>query len=113
MDKITEEVLTNLIRRIEILENKFESKFVHSNKKYDSNASEKQLKYIQQLGGETWDKMSKKEAAIEIERLLSKKEKPINDAKYLPKVHEIIAENDPHKKLTKEEIDEIGEESLL
>lgn len=71
MDKIVEEALTNMIRRIEVLEAKVEGKpEIKSQKKgYKSGtATPGQIKYLGILGGETFEGMTKAEAGKEIDR---------------------------------------------
>jgi len=117
-----------MIRRIEVLEQK-----VNSNSKTTVNptvkkpgyksgmATPNQLKYIGQLGGETWDEMTKSEAGQEIDRLIQKKQRSV--AREIPgptadtpeRVHEQIAEGTYNEKkpLTEEEIAELGEDAFL
>lgn len=72
MDKITEEVITSLIKRVEALE--AGSKPIK--RTFSSGeASQAQMKYLQSLGGEIWAEMTKAEAGEAIDRLLLKKKK--------------------------------------
>ena len=96
MNKIVEEILTSMIKRIEVLEGK-----QNTPKKYKfGEATPNQLKYIKQLGGETWTEMTKKEAGQEIDRL-----KPTKQEK-MPKQPEPEPTSKP---LSKTEIEEIGD----
>lgn len=110
IDKITEEVITSLIRRIEILEAKVnKSNTSNTNKNKPGMATQKQIDFIKGLGGNTWKDMTSKDAGELIDKLLAKKNNP--------KKSEEKEESDlgtfESKPLTKEEIDEIGEEALL
>jgi len=126
MNKIIEEALTNMIRRIEVLENNSRTTVKPTvkptvKKGYKSGmATEGQLNYIKILGGESWDEMTKSEAGQEIDRLVNKKSlkvtKSHQESPEAPqKVHEQMAEGTYNEKkpLTEEEIEEIGEENLL
>lgn len=129
MDKITEEILTNLIKRVEALEQQ-----ISTNKSLISNqpqtqpgetpgiplASEGQRKYILGLGGEPWNGMTKQEASRLIETLLKRKKQIEETQTIPPKIYPLQAPeenygdlNSESKPLTEEEIEEIGEESLL
>jgi len=132
MDKITEEVITNLIRRIEILEGN-QSRLPRpgadgyyppvQNKQgfKKGEASKAQRDYLLSLGGDVWDGMTKSEAGQAIDRQLKLKtdrEAAEPEGEEFPKkVHEELAEGtyeEPKQKpLTKKEIEEIGEENLL
>lgn len=70
IDKITEEVLTNLIKRVEALE----AIGIKPNYPIKTGmATERQLGYIKQLRGETYEGMTKQDAATEIEKRLKLK----------------------------------------
>lgn len=73
MNKIIEEAMTNMIRRIEDLEEKF-SKF-NQPKTFNQIglATLNQKKYIVTLGGVAPINMTKEEAGMEIDRLLKEK----------------------------------------
>jgi len=139
MDKIVEEVLTNMIKRIEVIEDKLAKIPVRDAKgnmsiekqpKKQSKPgmiSEGQTNFIKGLEkeldcvGETqYAEMTSKEASDYIEDLLKQKKlKESGKSENLPKkMYEEIAEKDPYlesenKPLTEEEIAEIGEENLL
>ena len=79
MDKITEEVLTSLIKRIEIIEEKINSG-VNPSKKEESPAkrahwliSDAQAKLVKDLGGVADLNMKKKDAGLLIDKLISQK----------------------------------------
>ena len=84
MNKVVEEAMTNMIRRIEELEDKMarmsvpNSKgFYEPGKKIQSGpgiATPGQVKYIRILGGDPWPEMTKIEAGKEIDRLMVIKE---------------------------------------
>ena len=116
MNKVVEEALTSMIKRIEVLEEKISRKPIPNtpirkpatSPTNHSQATVGQIGYINNLKGETWEGMTKKEAGIEIDRLLNKEPSR--------RVHEIIAEKvikEQSKQLTKEQIAELGEENLL
>jgi len=127
INKIIEEALTNMIRRIEVLENNSKNTVKDTvkptvKKGYVSGmATEGQLKYIGILGGESWEEMTKSEAGQEIDRLILKKQRSV--AREIPgptadtpeRVHEQIAEGTYNEKkpLTEEEIAELGEDAFL
>ncbi|EKD26420.1 MAG: hypothetical protein ACD_79C01210G0001 [uncultured bacterium] len=122
MDKITEEVLTSLIIRIEKLEGKYELKSENEPKKNlnkNSNlATEGQIKYIKILGGEVYAEMTKKEAGEEIDKLLKDKNhlrKQNESSTTGNDIHNGVLDNlgETRNPLTQEEIKEIGEENLL
>ena len=76
-NKIYEEAMTNIIRRIEALE-EF-NKIYYSNQQHPKQFQSKQgtstpgqLGYIKKLGGKADSSMSKQEASNEIDRLLQK-----------------------------------------
>lgn len=134
MDKIIEEALTNMIRRIEVLEEKIlrlsisDKKGFHPTKqreKTDFNlATQGQLDFIKVLekelnapGALPYSPTNKKDAGEHIDSLLKvkktreliKKEKPMPR-----KVHEEITDGTyGSKPLTKEQIEELGEEALM
>ena len=120
MNKVIEEALTNMIRRIEVLEQKvnYNSKPTVNptvKKGYKSGqATPNQLKYIKQLGGETWDEMTKSEAGQEIDRLVKQKEARVTKShQESPEEPQDQEYDKPVKPLTEKQIDEIGEDSLL
>lgn len=110
MDKIVEEVLTNLIKRVELLE----QKPVNQSQKTGRNlpqATIGQIKYIQGLGGNPWTGMTKQEASKLIDTLQKRtKVQPKAKPKQEIKQEDSYSEG---KSLTPEEIQEIGEENLL
>lgn len=129
MDKITEEVITALIRRIEKLEEE-----VYKTKKqnppiYNSNtsrpgmATEGQLNFIKGLGGHPWPDMTKYEASKEINKLKAIKDKKSESKSDVnvatergspsPSEPAELSGTFDSEPLSKEEIEEIGEENLL
>lgn len=95
INKVIEEALTNLIRRVE----KLEERNTVSQKKGQSRglATESQLNFIRGLRGEIWEGMTMSEAGIEIERMKNIK----NNVQKIPPI-EIPAE-----KLTKKQLKEM------
>lgn len=113
MDKITEEIITNLIKRVEWLEEKLSRLSVPDAKGFQQKggfnpgmASPGQLKYLKILKGSTWAGMTKKEAGFEIDRILKEKDAT-------PKEIPEAFEDQKPEPLTKKEVEEIGEENLL
>ena len=87
MNKVVEEALTNLIRRVEILESKLTYNQNNVNKEKDTyenvnpnTATPGQIKYIRMLGGNP-DGMTKDQARDTIDRLLKDKETGIVEPK--------------------------------
>lgn len=142
MDKITQEVMNSLIQRIDQLEariSKLEGTTQNTRKntaRGPGQATEGQLKYIKGLEkdigindaiksiGEDYSMLSKQEAGDYIEKLIEEQKKRklgknTYDAVLMdPKVIEdsrklSLSENIDSKSLTKEEIEEVGEENLL
>lgn len=126
MNKVTEEALTNMIRRIEVLEQKVglgekpKQKPNYQKPGYTSGiATPGQLNYIKILGGESWEEMTKSEAGKEIDRLVREKDTKKQKVPQNQPIPQTEATEDPfeeiqtQKPLTKEQIEEIGEESLL
>lgn len=126
MNKIIEELFTALIKRID--KNEEEIKLLknvripHQSRTNQGvkpgMASESQLHYIKGLGGDPWEDMTSQEAGELIEELKRAKEKNkriMSDSKIKSKKDvEKIADNEiQSKKLSKEEIEEIGEEAFL
>lgn len=81
MDKITEEVITSLIRRVEINESQIKKlqSSINFHKPVNNNfkkglATEGQLRYLRILGAHIPEGMTKSDAAIEIDRLVKEKE---------------------------------------
>ena len=99
IDKITEELFTALIRRIERLEEKV-GQTQNNAPQSIGMATKGQLDYIKGLGGEIRLDMTKTEAGECIEELLKKKKQ--TEPEYIKS-----------KPLTQEQIDEIGEENLF
>ena len=124
INKIIEEALTNMIRRIEILEQKVDS-YSKSTVKGTVNqtvkkgyvsgmATEGQLNYIKILGGESWNEMTKQEAGKEIDRLVKAKSLRVTKShQESPEEPQGQEYDEPSKPLTEEEIKDIGEENLL
>ena len=112
MDKITEEVITNLIRRIEDLEEKIREK--SSNKFIFKRgiATEAQVNYLKSLGGDNWEGMTKSEAGKEIDMRLKINAKNQTEEQ-TPKPKEEITPEAESIPLTKKEIKEIGEDNLI
>jgi hypothetical protein len=107
MDKIVEEVLTNLIKRVEALEGLVPTKKAEVGTKYPEKkgmVTEGQLNFIRGLGGEVWPDMTSKEASEYIDKLKAKKSVP-----------EKQVQNDsvPERRLTQAEIDALPEEAFL
>lgn len=119
MDKITEELFTSLIKRLEIAEEEIRKikesvptkKPVVGTQKTERKpgmASQGQIDFIIGLGGNPWPEMTTKEASDEITKLKAIKERKQKEGT------EKINYSEPEKKpLTPEEIAEIGEENLL
>ena len=82
MNPIIEEALTNLIKRVNDLEDKlsgipnsiWNSKQPIINKTRTGSATDKQLNYIKSLGGEAIEGMTKEMAGKEIDKLLNNEE---------------------------------------
>ena len=134
MNPVIEEAMTNLIKRVNFLEeevHKLKSgKQTTPKQNYSKSkpgvrlASDAQIKFARQLGGDPWEGITFEEVSKMIDEGKSRKE--IEENKGSQKVHEQIAENDPHgqdyedpidqptgKPLTEEEIAELGEEAFL
>ena len=97
MNKVVEEAIKNMIRRIEELEEKLSRipipgkdgryPLVIEKQNKFGLASEGQIKYIRILKGETFEGMTKQEAGIEIDKCL--KEKKVTEShQQSPKVTE-------------------------
>jgi len=120
INKIIEEALTNMIRRIEVLENNSKNTVKDTVKQtvkkgYVSGmATEGQLNYIKILGGESWNEMTKQEAGKEIDRLVKAKSLRVTKShQESPEEPQGQEYDEPSKPLTEEEIKDIGEENLL
>jgi hypothetical protein len=109
-NKIYEEALANVIRRIEELEDKISgisipnkkvfyepAKQIYNKQLNSELASPGQLKYIKILGGDPWPEMNKSEAGIEIDRLLQIKK--TRESKQDYKIEEV---NEPKEVDTEE-----------
>ena len=74
-NKITEEAMINIIRRIEILESQMKVKLKTPKPQIEDNktASKAQTDYLRSLGGKTWEGMSKQEAGQRIDNALFNK----------------------------------------
>lgn len=133
IDKITEEVLTSLINKLEKFDERLKalengrippkSQTNHGVK--SGMATENQLNYIKGLGGDPWPEITKQEAGELIEELKKEKEKkksksptggPAGHALMSPEIkdasrdHEIKEET---KSLTEDEIEELEKEGAL
>jgi len=130
MDKITEEVLTSLIKRIELLEEKVREKtpkkvFTPGHK---GGVTPGQIDFIIGLGGNIWEGMTSREASEYIDELKSNK----NHLRKQTGVETTVARNahecppqgmstekgvldNPEETgpLTKEQIEELGEGAFL
>lgn len=84
-NKIYEEAMANMIRRIEILESQMRNiqKTHKQELKIEGEiASKAQIDYLRCLGGKTWEGMTKQEAGKGIDNLLNKEiPKKINEPK--------------------------------
>lgn len=78
MNKITEEAMTNMIRRIEILESQIKKMNSHQTIPNINilPATPGQINYIRMLGGCSTFPLTKEEAGQEIDRLLKLKDVP-------------------------------------
>ena len=118
MDKITEEILTNLIKRVEKLEQGIRAPTQSRPIVKSGAASQAQMNYLVSLGGEVYEGMTKGEAGQAIDRLLAiKAQREANEGKVQQEGAEgpeepEYEEPEPNP-LTEEEIAEIGEENLL
>lgn len=84
MNKIVEETMTNMIRRIEIIENQVKKLIDCSKPQTNFNtpglASKAQIDYLRSLGGKVWEGITKEEAGKGIDKLLEgRKDKQIGD----------------------------------
>jgi len=118
MDKITEELITGMIRRLDDFDErlrKIESGNYRKKPVWKTNprkpATEKQIIAVQQRGGEVWEGMT--QADIEKQfQLINQKNSPQESQKRTePGTGEGMQPEG--KPLTKEEIEEIGEDNLL
>lgn len=77
MIKILKEAMTNMIRRIEILESQIKQMNSHQTiPPIITLATPGQIGYIRMLGGNPLSSLTKAEAGIEIDRLLKEKNAP-------------------------------------
>lgn len=140
MNKIVEEALTNMIKRIEVLEEKIsrlsvpDKRGFHPTKKESKPGmiTEGQLNFIKGLerdlgmqGESRYAEMTLRESSDYINKLKAMKEQKNTEQKIKPQIinldklsREEIEEMKEHlkeetKPLTKKEIEEIGEEALL
>lgn len=99
-NKVIEEALTNIIRRVEDLENQ-RNKNTVSQKKGQSRglATDSQLNYIKGLGGEIWEEMTSDEAGVEIDNLKEEKRRRTNTPEQIYDVKG--AENYAKKEMTR------------
>ena len=78
ISKVLEEAMENMVRRIEVLEDKLtrisipNKQGFHEKKPMTGTSTDGQLGYIKKLGGKADSSMSKQEASNEIDRLLQK-----------------------------------------
>jgi hypothetical protein len=80
MDKITEELITAMIKRIEKIEERLDKGLVPTQKQNVGTnkpgmATGSQLNYIKQLGGNPWTDMTSQEASKEIDKLKAMKKR--------------------------------------
>ena len=116
MDKIVEEILTILIKRVEVLEARDEkpkkpqtTQEIPKNKPWMS--SNEQLDYIKGLGGTPEKTLTKKEDAKYIDKLKRSKYSDVEKEDQEPeRKHEMYPES---KKLTKKELEALEEEGAL
>jgi len=102
MNKIVEELLIGLIKRIENLEEKIGSMQKIADPIFPGMATQPQLKLLKNLGAVDFEGLTKSQAGIEIDRLMkSKKQK------------ESEKESIGSKKLTKKELIKIENEGGL
>lgn len=113
INKVIEEALTNLIRRVEDLENinaQLKSQDKYNKDYYGKTVSQKrgqrrglatsgQLNYIKGLGGEVWDEMTSDEAGVEIDNLKEEKRRRTNTPEQIYDVKG--AENYAKKEMTR------------
>jgi len=106
MDKVTEEVLSSLITRINSIEEKIKNLSTRSKENIYSSwlATKAQLDLVLSLGGMPDPTWTKKQVSEEIKEL---KKKRINPKKEVP---EVLPES---KTLTKKEIKELGEDAFI
>jgi len=132
MDKIVEELITNLIKRVERLESeKKQGKPVWKTNP-NKQATERQIIAVQNAGGEIWKGMTQGDIEKQFQLINRNKTQRVkkdriddSNESYLEARSEaeednkenrmsVDVDNQPfEKKLTKEEIEEIGEENLL
>lgn len=83
MNPVVEEALTNMIKRIEILESKVSKISIPDENGYHKpiksnnvtgTATPGQINYVKMLGGQTWEGMTKQEAGEQIDGLKKTKE---------------------------------------
>jgi len=125
MNRIVEEALTNMIKRIEVFEgrlDKLENKrpFPEAPKFKPGEASQSQIDYIKGLGGQFRQGMTKQEAGSYIDDLLKTKELLEREAESAQEAVKDYGEKDIHdlpktksKPLTKKEIEELEAEGAL
>ena len=113
MEKITEELFTSIIKRLEIVEEKLNNTGNTSHTNHTGNtkgmASQKQIDFIVGLGGDAWEGMTSKEASEVIEDLKNKKAKE----KIKPVHIDLEINRLAHGKLTQEEIEQLGEDAFI
>lgn len=118
MDKVTEEVLTSIIKRMEAIEQKVgigqipQAPTTPTQSRGDL-ATSGQIWRINKEGGKVWPGMTKKEASALIDRLSKKNEspkEPKQEEKAAPQNYEVPADL---SKLTEEEIKELESNGSL
>jgi hypothetical protein len=117
MDKITEEVLTSLIKRIEVLEGLVPKTKEQVGTKYPEKkgmVTIGQLSFIKGLGGEPWPDMTSKEASEYIDKLKTQRNNQQESQKRSEQGSgERMQPAEYSKPLTQEEIDALPEEAFL
>lgn len=110
MDKITEEVLTSLIKRVEALEGLVPTKKEDvGTKKYPEKKgmiTEGQINFIKGLGGVPDPNLTSKQASEYIDKLKTMRNS-------VPEKQVQNNESVPERRLTQEEIDALPEEAFL
>lgn len=114
MDKIVEEALTNVINRLNGIDERIsqlEIFFKDSQKPRDPKdlASKAQKDYLISLGGKVWNNMTKKDAGQAIDKLLAQREEKITRASS-PATAELLEKINPETLGEKdiEELEKVG-----
>lgn len=114
MDKVTEEVLTSLIKRVEALEEVVPKTKPNIGTKYPEKkgmVTPGQLNFIKGLGGVPDPNLTSYEASKYIDRLKEEKRKASNNS--VPEKSVQNNNSEPERRLTQEEIDDLPEEAFL